>query len=157
MITTDTARCDRGRARAKYGAAALTVHRHAGQDRVIGADDYSRISLDALDPFMDECPSWCSDLDRGRPHRFTAMLEDRIHLGHRTMVVLEIESASDQRDGTCIPPFPSAYLRQGADEREPHVWPGPDETDKGTHMTLDEAELLAEVLVDVVTRGRGTT
>jgi len=37
-----------------------------------------------------------------------------------------------QRDGTCIPPFLSVYLRQGADDREPHVWLGLDETNKGT-------------------------
>lgn len=95
------------------------------------------------------CPDWCL---RGVEHRDDDHPEDRSHAGPDASVTL---TAADPLDLDGEPEEMRLYLLQHHREREPRIWLGRNDTNQGGHLTLDEAEDLAEHLRRMVRIGRG--
>ncbi|GAA0348068.1 hypothetical protein NE235_10825 [Actinoallomurus spadix] len=95
------------------------------------------------------CPPWCLLVTE---HRDDDHPEDRSHAGRDASVTL---TAADPLDLDGEPEEMRLYLLQHYRECEPRIWLGRNDTDRGGHLTLDEAEALAAELRRLVKVGRG--
>lgn len=97
----------------------------------------------------DGCPNWCEDT---KDHSPGDLREDRVHVGTEARVPLTRHDPVDYPGGTWEPEYWTTYLRQHPEAAEPSVFLGLGE-DCGTEMTFDEAEQLAERLLEHVLIG----
>ena len=94
------------------------------------------------------CPSWC---EYGDLHRENDQHDDREHYGrgHRIEASTEPRIDFDQHSTMDI------HLQQHYREAEARVWVGYDVTNKGKHLTIDEARELALRILELTKEADG--
>lgn len=96
------------------------------------------------------CPSWCDWIG---DHNESARYDDRSHIGAGLSLILTAEQTLREDRKDTVPPTLDIYLIQHYREAEPRVHVGRDDM-PGTHLTLDEAEALANKLLNRVATAR---
>lgn len=109
----------------------------------------------APDPYVGECPSWCTTPGE---HRYEGNPTDRLHYGPEHLVPLELETATYRpgevgSEAAYEVETATAYLRQNYRDREAHVHLGKGEG-AGMTLTVEEAEHLAGALLMLVEEAR---
>jgi hypothetical protein len=107
------------------------------------------------DPYIGECPPWCEQALAGEPHKVESSDEDRWHYG--PMQYVPVRSLMFEASGLHSGERPAyvagqlqAYPRLNVLHRDPQIWLGEGESNKGWTLTVDEARHLAEALLEIV-------
>lgn len=100
------------------------------------------------------CPPWCT----WAPHGEDELPEDRHHTSttYKRNLALERPVKAGPGEDSWEPEYVGTYLWQHVREAEPTITLCKGESNEGFRLTLDDAEVLAELLRSLVEEGRGS-
>ncbi|GGO70624.1 DUF6907 domain-containing protein [Nonomuraea cavernae] len=136
-------------------AADLYIMRWQSEMRAHATEDAARKAGEPLPAAWvseDPCPAWCIASDS---HVTSDDPADRVHFGHSERVpLLTMEAVPVSYPTRFAPQELSVSLDRNYREKEPRVTLGVNDT---THAaaTLDEAQKIAETILDLVRQARG--
>jgi hypothetical protein len=119
------------------------------------SDACTRAGQDVQQPAMPSwqtapCPPWCA----WNPHSEDEIPEDRSHASATSKRTLPLERPAEVEKGKYEPEYVGIYLWQHVREVEPTVTMCKGEGNEGFRLTLDDAEVVAELLRSLAAEAR---